>query len=499
MITNQTIKSAKAKAKPGAKQQDIHDQREPILVLRIGAKGVRWQLRFTMQGQATRLDIGDVDQWTIAEAREVASAASADIRSGIRRPDKEWVFEQLVKHEKVEAPETPQNDSRHTLKWRWEDGVADFLKHVERTLKPRTLQDYTSMLRTPEMERFAGRPVASITLKEMTQAIGDVHRRGVERHAEHLASVIRPMWRHLAHLDRQDQSGIVDKKLMADLEAPARSRSPVRRKKPKYAPPLWEVGRMLVIARSGVFHPVVGAAMELLLFTAQRVTAVATAHKEDFSSIGDRSEGLWSMPPAHRKTAEKRGDEGDHIVPLPPSAWAAVNRMLDLHDDEESNPYLFRGQRPKRAGDTVASIAPSNVQHGMMYSPGIIMTPHDVRRAFVTIGAQHFNWTLDQCKSILDHNEGRESGDVTVINYLWAGTHAKWGMMRAWCGLMEQAAIEELERDPRLADLAWLKRHVVQRRDEHKLGKKVTLSLDKNPPAPLPVPDEPVDFMDAAE
>src|SRR5690606_28370581 len=145
------------------------------------------------------------------------------------------------------------------------------------------------------------------------------------------------------------------------------------------------------------------AALELILFTAQRVTALTTAHQLDFKPTGDGTVGLWSMPPSRRKTAETRGDEADHIVPLPAPAWTAVDRMLELTDDGNTNPHLFRGIRPRRAGDEIMSIAPSNLQHAMMYSPGIQMRPHDVRRAFTAIGSERWDWTLPMVKTILDH------------------------------------------------------------------------------------------------
>ena len=475
-INNTTIRKAKADARPGAARYEITDARQRGLEIRVAARGASWSYRWQQAGKSNRLDMGALDEWGIAEAREIAGEAAIAVRSGTM-PDAEWMRRQRIRRGRLTESLVPEQQP--VLTWSWEEAVAAYLGEVERTLKPRTLADYTAMLRTPELARFHGRAVATITLKEMVACVGDVHRRGVERHAEHLASVVRPMWRFLAHLDRQDRSGVTDARLMEYLEAPPRSRSTERRKKPKYAPPLHEVGRMLVIARSGVFEPTIGAAMELLLFSVQRVTAVATAHTEDFSAIGDGTEGLWSMPPAHRKTAEKRGDEGDHIVPLPRSAWSAVQRMLDATDDQSGNPFLFRGLRPRRAGDPVTSIAPSNLQHGMMYSPGIMMRPHDMRRAFTTIGADRWEWTLEQCKTILDHNEGRASDDVTVINYLWKGTHAKWGMMRQWCQLLEEAATEALVHDDRLGDVDWIRRHVVARRDEHKTGKRKGISLQK--------------------
>ena len=61
-ITNATIAAAKARARPGAQQEEILDSRAEGLRLRIGARGVRWQLRMRHAGTSIRLDLGDVDE-----------------------------------------------------------------------------------------------------------------------------------------------------------------------------------------------------------------------------------------------------------------------------------------------------------------------------------------------------------------------------------------------------------------------------------------------------
>lgn len=473
-----TIASAKAAAKPGAPQSEITDARAEGLRLRIGARGVRWQYRCKIKGENLRLDLGSVDEWSIAEARDIAGRAQDLVRGGVRRPDADWLFEQRVRFGKVDAPATPVADPRHSLRWTWEDGKKAYLEHVERTLKPRTHADYANILRTPELDRFAGRPVASITLKQMLNAIGDIHARGVERHAEHVASVVRPMWAWMGHLRQQDESGLENARIMQDLEAPPRSRTAAKPKRVKKAPELFEIGRALVIARSGAFHPTVSAALQLLIYGVQRATATVTAHRSHFRSIGN-GEGLWSMPPAHRKTAERRGDEAAHHVPLPAPIWRVIDELLDATDDQDPSPYLFRGVRPKRAGDTVEAIAASNLQHGLMYMPGVSWSPHDIRTGFTVRGSKAFRWTLPEVKTILDHNEGRGSGDVTVLHYLYDGTDAKWPMMRNWSALVEDAAAEALRFDDRLADVDWIKRHIVKARELHKRGKQPGVSLIK--------------------
>ena len=82
-----TIAAAKARAVPGAKQYDVLDSRVEGLRLRVGARGVRWQLRFRFQGASPRLDLGDVDEWKVKEVLDIATDAKRLVRSGTLRDD----------------------------------------------------------------------------------------------------------------------------------------------------------------------------------------------------------------------------------------------------------------------------------------------------------------------------------------------------------------------------------------------------------------------------
>lgn len=75
-------------------------------------------------------------------------------------------------------------------------------------------------------------------------------------------------------------------------------------------------------------------------------------------------------------------------------------------------------------------------------------------------------------KAILDHNEGQESDDVTVMNYLYDGSHSKWPMMESWCSWVEEATAAAIARDSRLQDVDWIKAHVHRQRRIAK-GRKV--------------------------
>jgi integrase len=295
----------------------------------------------------------------------------------------------------------------------------------------------------------------------MAVAIADVHRRGVERHAEHLASVIRPMWNYLGRDDVVFHSGI-EVGIMTALRAPGRSRiDRIERYRRPYVPSMLEIGQILVWARSGAFHPLQAAALELLVFTCQRIGTIAGALREEFGSE-EGTEGIWSVPPARRKTAERRGDRSAHVIPLPPPVWAVVVRAKRLAGD---GPYLFPAVRPRRRGMPLGGMASSNLTHDLMYMPEIRATPHDIRRAFGTHGESYFRWKREDTKMILDHTEGIPSNDVTAASYSFDDrTWAKRPIMKNWVDWVETWAQRAIETDPRLADSAWLRGQIVAAR-----------------------------------
>ncbi len=491
-LTQQSIASAKAAAKPGCKQYEITDLKSQGLRLRVGARGVRWQLRFKIQGDNVRLDIGDIDEWSIAEARDIARQAHADIRSGLKKPNQQWVDEQRIRLGKIEPPAKPQDDRRLDFKWTWEIAKEKYLAWVAEHRKPDTLRDYRQVLGTKELERFAGRAVGSITLEEMAAAVEDVYDRGVERQAEKVAATVRPLFKWLGRPAVREQTG-VRKGAMLELEAPERRRQGESvhgtQRKLKHRPTGEELGRIIAICRSGAMDPLVSSAIELVVFSQQRRMQVVLALRRKITKLDD-GEGLWAITAPQRKTAENRGDESDHVVPLPRPAMAAVQRALDWCEDHKAY-HIYRSQRvfpqvrPRRRGDEVgplAHLSVSAITHNVSYMPGVKARPHDVRRALGTLGEQALGFTKAETAIILDHNEGLSSNNVTKNSYsLHDDAHLKWPIMRQWADWLEEQTRLAIEADPRLTDVAWIRAQMKEAQAYSKgVKKRKKLSLEKS-------------------
>ncbi len=477
-ITAAVVAKARKESVAGAKQADISDIQAPGLVLRVQATGAVWQFRFEMHGRSSRLTLGSVDEWTIAEARDLVSEARKLIRGRIRRPDDEWVHEQRVAGGKAAvAPVAAVH--RQSTYWTYKQAVAAYLDQVKRTKSAATYRDYRQSLGNADLASLAKRPVPSITRAEMSKIIASVHGSGRESTAEGMVRKIKPLWKWMADDAQTGDSGVTGD-TMAGLRAPQRSRlsedqfeeSEARM---RYVPPMHEVGRMLAIARSGALDEVVGLAIQLMIFAPQRRRAVASARSDKMRAIGDK-EGLWRVPAPHRKTAIMRGDYSELVIPLPPPAWAAVKAAMEMGEETDERRVFFQ-RRPRRAGDEMDHVDPSTLTHTLSYMPGIIASPHDLRRAFATHGENDLGFSRFDIKSVLDHSRGAAPGDVTATSYaLSDGTHYSWRIMRAWADHVEQACRDAIAFDDRVLDREWVARMMYEARERSKgRGKPVSL------------------------
>lgn len=460
-ITATTVKKAKADAKAGTERYEITDARQAGLCIRVGATGARWQIRWKRLGRNSRLDIGDIDDWSIVEAREVASKSKAFLRTtGI--PDEKWLHNRKVEYKKVErsAPE-PRAAAPVRLLWDFETAKSEYLAEVKRTRRDATWTDYKNMLSAPELDPIRKRLVADISRSRLAEIVAEIFKSGRERHAEHLASVLRPMWTFLGSDSQVRRSGVVPG-IMKELRAPDRTldEGDDGDDVEPYVPPMLELGRIVSIARTdGVLDEQIGLCVQLCVFTAQRVLTVVSARVAHFEEV--EGGGLWSIPPARRKSGtSKRGKTHNHVIPLPPAVWRVVKRAISIAREQES-PWLFPGYRPRKSGDEVTHMNKSVLTRALLLMPGVVASPHKVRRSFGTHGEAILGLKRSDTKAILDHNEGEKSGDVTRAHYaLHDGRHFKWPIMNAWVDAVEAEVPKAILADPKLKDANWLKYRV---------------------------------------
>lgn len=443
-ITASIVSKAKQDARPGCSRYEVVDARARGLVLRVGATGAQWQLRYAVSGRDVRLPLGGIDAWTIAEARDLVGRAQAMLRDRTGIPDAAWLDRQRRIAGKAEPLPLAVARPGDLFMWTFAQGRAAYLDEIGRTRRPATLADYRGMLTLPDLAVLDRKPLPSISRGDLAGIISKIHRSGRESTAEHVVRVVRPFWKWLAQDGQAGKSGILPG-AMDGLTAPERTLDESD-DAGEYVPPLKELGRIVAICRSGAIDPVVAGAVELTVWTAQRRRAVAEATIEQFEDIGG-GRGLWHVPPASRKTRAKSGArKRPHVIPLPAPVWACVAKAMKVAKAKESE-FLFPQLRAKTKGDAKTSMHPSSITHALGFMPGVSASPHDLRRAFGTHGEARFGLLRSDVQAILDHAAG--SGDVTGTHYsLHDGTHRTWPIMQAWCDGLQtyiDAAIAQLE------------------------------------------------------
>ncbi len=423
------VKKALADVEAKAKAYDLIDAACPGLLLRVGPKGARFAYKYETGHKTYRLTFGSPEQIRLSDARLIASDARRRLTNGLGRPDERWLIAKLRDMGKL-PPKPPKRepdpaeieqtqDLLRPGEWTWEEARAAFLAEVARTRRPATHTDYRKLLGSPELAVFEGRRVRRVTIDDLASVVHSIHASGRERHAEHLASVLRPMWSFLSRHEHRKTSGV--EAGIPGLRAPERTPGDRPRANGKipggYTAKPHEIGRILAIARSGVLEPTVAAALQLLVLTGQRRRPIVEALVEDLVPWEETPGwGVWSMGPSHRKTAAKRGDKHRHAIPLPTALWELVQAQA-ARAAEVGSPFLFPQVRTARQGDEGGGHLSDAALNHRLLDMGVMASPHDLRRGLATVCQRVLRIPRDTVKMILDHNEGVRSDDVLERHY----------------------------------------------------------------------------------
>lgn len=501
-ITAAVLKAAFRAHRDGGRE-DIGDTKVTGLELRVKPRAVRWSVRCRLKGRQVRFDLGpavegdeDIDGVSLQTARERATRVIEMARRG-HNPESyvRGLSTGLspVAQEKADA-------ARPKKSWTWEDARTRFLAEVERTNRGDTLRDYRGKLQPAELKRFEGRMVAAITRNEMAEAIKAIHDRGKESMAAGVARVVKRFFGWLAEPAQQDKTNVVDG-VMVKLRAPPPTRAEVGEPTKKGtvpddddkngdAPPEIEIGRALVIARSGFLPERIGLGIQLLIGSCQRRRTVTGAHDSRFRTMPmSSSEHAWLIPPYFRKSGTKRGRRS-HLVPLVGFAAEAVTRLEVLVNAEGGDGWLFpvgktaRADRPHAASDLLNDY--------LDVMPGVNWTPHAIRYALATYGERDLGFAKSEAKLILDHSEGTQPDDVTGAFYSSDPAVArKRAMMRMWTDWCDGWAAKALAADPSLLDRDFMMAIMFAARyGEEQLEKRIAYRVARR--WPLWGPNEPI-------
>lgn len=477
-LTQDKVDALVKECRPAMKPRDVIDSWCPGLILRLKPRGAHWGLKFERSDKTLRLKIGVPGILDLEQARTIAGAARKALHSPHVEFNEDWLRERYVELGLAHA--RPQRDPvlvaafeadiHHLMDWRWEEARESYLEEVKRIRRHDTWNDYRVMLGQPELAVLAGRQVRGITRQELAVIVQKIHKSGRERHAEHLASVLRPMWNFLADDFHKHLSGVGG--TMAGLKAPERSSGIKPRANGKvpgqFIAPAAEIGFLVAASRAGAIDRSLATAMELMVVTSQRRRPISSALCEDFVPyVEEPGWGVWSMGPAHRKTADRRNDNHRHCVPLPPALWERVQAQIERARSVGS-PYLFPQHRPRKAGNKADGHMSAAAINHRLIDLDLRSSPHDIRRAFSNTCQKKYRISRPDTKLVMDHNEGIRSDDVLEGHYTADDRlDLKKPVVATWFD-----HVEGLVAATTLPDLATLKADITRRRRENEAAGK---------------------------
>ena len=460
-LTEKAVAKAVTDSAAG-KSYDVTDAGAAGLILRAAPRGAVWIVRFMWDGSFKRLKLGPVAMIDLTAARSIATSARELLATTPDCPNEHWLREQLLRRRIIEAPplDRPPPPPPKPRTWTFAQARTAFLDEVLRTLREDTWRDRRYMLGIAELKPLDDLAVASISRLQLAGIVGDIHKSGRERHAEHLVEILRPMWAWLGEDGQQLISGVLPG-AMKLLKAPKRSRREDDGQG-TYVPPPAELGRLCALLQADVVDDTVADAGLLLLVTAQRRRTVVNARLSDF--VDEDGSLVWKVPPAHRKTARRLGSTKTHDLPLPALAGDMVRRRIVTAAEEAKKEngresiWLFPAMRPRRKGDSVSHLHADTLTHLLDALPGIAAAPHDVRRGFTTHGQDVLGLDEDELKIVLDHAEGKGSDDVTEGSYSKARRlKRKASMLEPWAAMLAGEAAKA-----KLGDLDAIRAEIVE-------------------------------------
>lgn len=436
---------------------EITDVLHQGLRLRVQPRGPVYFARVQHQGKEYRVRIGRVDAWTLAHARLACTAILSHVATGNGPPSDAWIELKRQAFLHVDAkrrgrtadagPYVPDVMPRRApvTTWTYAEARDAYLAWLqsecdEGVYAQPTVANYKKTLTCPALRAFDGKAVAEITPSSVAETVEELRKAGKRTQAADVVRKVRMLWRWMRTPDRERASGITTTD-MDRLKGPKL----VGVKGRQHFPSVEECGLILATARCGVLNPAVGAAVQLAAWTGQRRLSVVTAYRDDFEPWEESAGwGLWRC--WHRKPSGKKGTE--HVIPLPPAAWAPFAAYLAWHRLEygEATPWAFPQQRPARVGSErpMDHIAGDTLTHTVRAIPGSASSPHDLRRGLSSTVQERGGVHVALVGYILDHgNEAevvRQSNGMTRRYTEAELLGFKRPVMEAWERFLEPAA-----------------------------------------------------------
>lgn len=293
------------------------------LYLQVRENGKSWLFRYKLNGKARAMGLGDVEDVSLAAAREAAGRCRALVRQGIDPIDQRRSERQKVATSRATtfAEVCELFISAHWAAWRnakhrqqWVNTLATYARPILGDMPVAAVDTEAVMLVLEPI--WAKKTETAVRLRGRIESVLDYAAARGWRTGENPAR-----WRgHLARL------------------LPARSK--VQKVEHHAALPWREVGSFMLQLRAR--NEIAARALEFAILTAARTGEVVGARWEEI----DLAAALWTVP------AERMKAGREHRVPLSPAALSALEAVRPLGGNGKG--WVFPGARGSRSLSNMA-------------------------------------------------------------------------------------------------------------------------------------------------
>jgi len=365
---------------PPSGQIEYFDQLLPSFGLRVSSKGAKsWFLMTRVEGRLIRMTLGKARAMPLAKARDEARRLMNLAASG-----------QDPRLQKTEAKRKREEQHRSTFRV----CTAEFLeRYVERRLRPSTMREYKRILTGPDTRHWHGRPISSVTKRDVLDVIEKIEGRGSPGAAARALAYLGKFFNWCAERD------IIE---IVPTDRIRASHPPTKRDRV-----LSEDELTYVIGAIEAEQSVFGPLFMVLLMTGQRRGEVAGMRWGEIKA-SDTEDVLWEIP------GERTKNKQAHVVPLPLAICNVLETLPQTNDfvftTTGDTPVSGFGKAKARLDERVAEL---RAHDGLEGVPP--WTLHDLRRTMVTMMNEQLGITPHVVEAVVNHISGLTKAGVAGV------------------------------------------------------------------------------------
>ncbi|MGQ5718871.1 tyrosine-type recombinase/integrase [Pseudochrobactrum asaccharolyticum] len=401
----------------------FRDSQSPGLALRVYKTRASWMM-ILRDGKWTIAPFEMFTAEDIPALRQLVVEARQLVKEG-REPQE--LFDAFREQRDVELAKN-KAAVVHGIGKTWEEVRDAYLSWASEHKEPDTVRGYKSALGATkgsvlekDFEPLHGKPVASITTKDLVRVRNNIVVRGVGEKIRQANLTVASLKACFGWYVNQPDS-VLEKSPASELSKALERVKKVKKSADEERTFTQDEIGLLIYGMEFSKNPAARLSLMLQLFTGQRRLTPLTAKKTDFIST-EAYEMLWRLD-----------DKVDawRVLPLPETARLAVENAIAL--SRSDNDFVFPQQRVFRNGGTAdghmnertvsAVLEDLRAKGGVLEALPFTPSTHDLRRAFITtMTTKMGNFSVDGVQMrpedvdrITHRNEGRSSTASAVYD-----------------------------------------------------------------------------------